>query len=109
MERKKAFQKIRVFLKGNGFKAGMNKSDMIKYICTRYTPVIAQKLLDLVFGEDPYNTTSIYYKQDLAYSIDCEELTERLKNLDEVFRNNNDPLYRYTVQKGLFPSIKDFF
>lgn len=95
IERKKAFKPIQTFLFSDGITEHMTKAEIISNICNKYKSDFAQKILDLWVGVDPYNKASIYYNQDVAFSVNCEELLERLEVKDEIYRSELDTPFIY--------------
>ena len=95
MERKKAFGPIYSFLLSQGMKEYLQKQEVISYVCKKYTPSFAQKVLDLWFGVDPDNKINIYYQQDVAYRVDCEEVVEKIETNNEILRTDHDTAFLY--------------
>ncbi len=101
IERTKAFKPIYTFLISNGITEYMKKVDIISKICYKYKPDFAKKVLDLWFSVDSDNRLGVYYKQDVAFSVDCEELNERVEANDDIFLSDHDtPLvYKEKIDK----------
>lgn len=94
-ERKEAFKPIYAFLCANGITDKMNKTEIISNICNKFKPDFAQKILDLWFAIDPNNKMNVYYNQDLAFNVDCEDLIEKIDAKNEIYLSLHDNPLQY--------------
>jgi len=108
--RRKIFEPIYYFLKENGMRKEMSREETIEHITDKYNPVFAQKVLDLWFALDKENITNIYYGQDIAFEVACEDIWEQIERKDSVYRLSHDTPLEYKEQvntkKVIFEAVK---
>jgi len=115
LRRKDNFAPIYQFLLKNGLDNNASKDDIVEFVTDKYSKDIAQNILDLWFAKNDDNTSSIYYEEDVAFAVACENLLEKMNSSLDIYRYNNEKLNykesqnsKYVVTKIGNKSI-DFF
>ena len=92
IQREKSFKTIDDFLNKKVISQKSSKKENIKLISNTFKKDIAYKIIHLWMGLNILNKDSLYYKEDVAYFVDCEEISEKIGN-SQVYRTENDEKY----------------